>query len=160
MSAGLEWTRTDQKGIQNRDGFRSQRSLKAIQAKSTVRRGFCWKYVLSDPHSYCVWISKKQGGRTNFDRRARPSGLKRVDTQSTWGELRAKSDDTVLARELQRHFFWALLPKGGKPPNVLIVAPDGILHLFTVRRLSRDSGRGPCSLESPYRKLCNRHRQC
>src|SRR6266478_5097745 len=56
----LEWTRTDQKASNPR-WFEKPASLKAIQA-SLRPDEVVLEYVLSEPHSYCVWISKKRAG--------------------------------------------------------------------------------------------------
>jgi len=64
----LEWTRTDQR--ESKPGwFQKPASLKAIQA-SLRSDEVLLEYVLSEPHSYCVWNLQEAGGRTNFDRRA------------------------------------------------------------------------------------------
>jgi len=135
----LEWTRTDQK--ESKPGwFQKPASLKAIQA-SLRSDEVLLEYVLSDPHSYCVWISKKQAGvQTLIAARQRIEEL----TRKYLGELRAKSDDTVLARQLH-DILLGPLPKEATAER-LIVAPDGILHLLPFDAL-RDSA-GALLLES------------
>ena len=135
----LEWTRTDQK--ESKPGwFQKPASLKAIQARLRSDEVLL-EYVLSDPHSYCVWISKKQAGvQTLIAARQRIEEL----TRKYLGELRAKSDDTVLARQLH-DILLGPLPKEATAER-LIVAPDGILHLLPFDAL-RDSA-GALLLES------------
>src|SRR6266852_1316766 len=135
----LEWTRTDQKAS-NPGWFEKPASLKAIQA-SLRSDEVVLEYVLSEPHSYCVWISKKQAGvQTLIAARQRIEEL----TRKYLGELRAKSDDTVLARQLH-DILLGPLPKEATAER-LIVAPDGILHLLPFDAL-RDSA-GALLLES------------
>src|SRR6202166_151751 len=91
----LEWTRTE--GRDSKPGwYEKPSSLKEIHA-SLRPDEIVLEYVLSDPHSYCVWISKTQAGlETLVAARQQIEEL----TRKYLGKLRAKSDDTVLARQL------------------------------------------------------------
>src|SRR5713101_3829775 len=91
----LEWTRTDRR--EPKPGwFEKPASLKPIQA-SLRSDEVVLEYVLSEPHSYCVWISKKRTGLQTL-----PAARQQIEelTRKYLRELRAKSDDTVLARQL------------------------------------------------------------
>jgi len=91
----LEWTRTDQR--ESKLGwFEKPSSLKAIQA-SLRSDEVVLEYVLSEPHSYCVWISKKRAAIQVL-----PAGRKRIQelTRKYLDEILAKSDDVVLAKQL------------------------------------------------------------
>ncbi len=129
----LEWTRTDQKASNPR-WFEKPASLKAIQA-SLRPDEVVLEYVLSEPHSYCVWISKKRAGLQTL-----PAARQQIEelTRKYLSVLRAKSDDTVLARQLHG-ILLGPLPQEATGER-LIVVPDGILHLLPFDALRDSTG--------------------
>jgi len=127
----LEWTRTDRR--EPKPGwFEKPASLKPIQA---ILRSdeVVLEYVLSEPHSYCVWISKKRAGLQTL-----PAARQQIEelTRKYLRELRAKNDDTVLARQLHS-LLLSPLPHEATAERLIVVS-DGILHLLPFDSL-RDS---------------------
>jgi len=129
----LEWTRTDRR--ESKPGwFEKPASLKAIQA-SLRSDEVVLEYVLSEPHSYCLWIFKKRSGLTVL-----PVGRQQIEnlTRRYLGEIRARRDDPDLAMQLYGVLLRPL------PAEVtsdrLIVVPDGILHLLPFDALHDSRG--------------------
>jgi CHAT domain-containing protein len=117
----LEWTRTERRD--SKPGwFEKPSSFKEIQG-SLHPDEVVLEYVLSEPNSYCVWISKTQAGLQLL-----PAGRKRIEelTQQYLAEVRAKRESVVLANQLY-DVLLAALPAETNPER-LIVAPDGILN--------------------------------
>ncbi len=129
----LEWTRTDRR--ESKLGwFEKPSSLKAIQA-SLRSDEVVLEYVLSEPHSYCVWISKKRAAVQVL-----PAGRQRIQelTRKYLDEILAKSDDIVLAKQLYG-LLLSPLPQEATSER-LIVVPDGILHLLPFDTLHDSTG--------------------
>jgi CHAT domain-containing protein len=129
----LEWTRTDRR--ESKLGwFEKPSSLKAIQA-SLRSDEVVLEYVLSEPHSYCVWISKKRAVVQVL-----PAGRQRIQelTRKYLDEILAKSDDIVLAKQLYG-LLLSPLPQEATRER-LIVVPDGILHLLPFDTLHDSTG--------------------
>jgi CHAT domain-containing protein/Tfp pilus assembly protein PilF len=119
----LEWTRTDKK--ESRPGwFEKPAPLKVIQA-SLRPDEVVLEYVLNEPHSYCVWISKKRAGI-----QALPAGRQQIEelTRKYLEEMQAKDDDINLARQLYGVLLGSL--PGEASRKRLIVVPDGTLNLL------------------------------
>src|SRR5205814_6248800 len=96
----LEWTRTERRD--SKPGwFEKPSSLKEIQG-SLRSDEVVLEYVLSEPNSYCVWISKQRA-----DLQILPAGRRRIEdlTQEYLNTIRAKRDDLVLARQLYDFLF-------------------------------------------------------
>jgi CHAT domain-containing protein len=129
----LEWTRTDRR--ESKLGwFEKPSSLKAIQA-SLRSDEVVLEYVLAEPHSYCVWISKKRAAVQVL-----PAGRQRIQelTRKYLDEILAKGDDIVLAKQL---YGLLLNPLPQEATNErLIVVPDGILHLVPFDILRDSTG--------------------
>src|SRR5229473_4449806 len=129
----LEWTRTDRR--ESKLGwFEKPSSLKAIQA-SLRSDEVVLEYVLGEPHSYCVWISKKRAAVQVL-----PAGRQRIQelTRKYLDEILAKGDDIVLAKQL---YGLLLSPLPQEATNErLIVVPDGILHLLPFDTLHDSTG--------------------
>jgi len=91
------------------------------------------EYVLSEPNSYCVWISKKHAGLQILT-----IGRKRIEdlTQEYLNTIRAKRDDLVLSKQLY-NFLLGSLPSEADAERHIVV-PDGILNLLPFDTL-RDS---------------------
>src|SRR6202158_2167874 len=91
----LEWTRTERKDAKP-GWYEKPSSLKEIQA-SLRSDEVVLEYVLSEPNSYVVWISKTQAGLNIL-----PAGRQRIEvlTQQYLAEVRAKRDNVVLAYQL------------------------------------------------------------
>jgi CHAT domain-containing protein/Tfp pilus assembly protein PilF len=119
----LEWTRTDRTESKP-TWFEKPAALKAIQA-SLRPDEVVLEYVLSEPRSYCLWISKKKPGLT-----ALPAGRHEIEelVRRYLAEIRTRHDGVELSVQL----FSVLL--GPLPAeavsNRLIVVPDGLLHLL------------------------------
>jgi CHAT domain-containing protein len=119
----LEWTRTER--IDSQPGwFEKPSSLKEIQA-SLRSDEVVLEYVLSEPNSYCVWLSKERAGLQIL-----PAGRRRIEdlTQEYLNGIRAKRDDLVLAKQLYDFLLGSLPPEA--TAERLIVVPDGILNLL------------------------------
>src|SRR5271155_163951 len=117
----LEWTRTERRD--SKPGwYEKPSSLKEIQA-SLRSDEIVLEYVLREPHSYCVWISKKRAGLEVL-----PAGRKRIEelTQKYLAEVRAKRENVVLSNQLYDVLLRALPAETNR--ERLIVAPDGILN--------------------------------
>jgi len=129
----LEWTRTDRRETKL-GWFEKPSSLKAIQV-SLRSDEVVLEYVLSEPHSYCVWISKKRAAVQVL-----PAGRKRIQelTRKYLDEILAKSDDIVLAKQLYG-LLLSPLPQEATSER-LIVVPDGILHLLPFDTLHDSTG--------------------
>src|SRR5229473_3539040 len=129
----LEWTRTDRR--ESKLGwFEKPSSLKEIQA-SLRSDEVVLEYVLGEPHSYCVWISKKRAAVQVL-----PAGRQRIQelTRKYLDEILAKGDDIVLAKQL---YGLLLSPLPQEATNErLIVVPDGILHLLPFDTLHDSTG--------------------
>lgn len=129
----LEWTRTDRRD--SKPGwFEKPSSLKEIQ--SSLRSDeVVLEYVLSEPKSYCVWISKKDAGLDVLS-----AGRERIEalTRKYLDTIRTKSDDAALAKQLYAVLLKSLSEQARS--ERLIVVPDGILNLlpFDVLRDSQD----------------------
>ena len=93
------------------------------------------EYVLSEPNSYCVWISKERAGLQIL-----PAGRRRIEdlTQEYLNTIRAKRDDLVLAKQLYDFLLGSLPPEAGG--ERLIVVPDGILNLLPFDTLHDSQG--------------------
>jgi len=129
----LEWTRTDRK--ESRPGwFEKPALLKVIQA-SLRPDEVVLEYVLSEPHSYCVWISKQRAGIQVL-----PAGRQRIEelTRKYLEEIRAKGVDVDLAQQLYGALLGSLPAKATR--ERLIVVPDGVLNLLPFDALRDSTG--------------------
>jgi CHAT domain-containing protein len=129
----LEWTRTERKD--SKPGwFEKPSSLKEIQ-RSLRSDEVVLEYVLSEPNSYCVWISKKDAGLYVLS-----AGRERIEalTRKYLEVIQTKSDDAALAKQLYAVLLEPL-PEQARSES-LIVVPDGILNLlpFDVLHDSQD----------------------
>lgn len=129
----LEWTRNDQ-GVSKHEWFEKPAPLRTIQA-SLRHDEVVLEYVLSEPHSYCVWISKKGAGVQVL-----PAGRQRIEelTRKYLDEIRAKSDDNDLAKQLYGVLFSPLPEEATR--ERLIVVPNGALHLLPFDVLHDSTG--------------------
>jgi CHAT domain-containing protein len=129
----LELTRTDRR--ESKPGwFQKPAPMKAIQ--SSLRPDeLLVEYVLSEPHSYCVWIAMKSVGV-----KALPAGRKQIEelTRKFLDETRAKRDDIGLAQQLY-NVLLSPLPQEATSER-LIVVPDGILNLLPFDTLREQTG--------------------
>jgi hypothetical protein len=91
--------------------------------------------VLSEPHSYCVWISKQRAGIQVL-----PAGRQRIEelTRKYLEEIRAKGGDIDLAKQLYGALLGSLPAKATR--ERLIVVPDGILNLLPFDALRDSTG--------------------
>ena len=129
----LEWTRTERK--ETKPGwFEKPAALKAIQAILQPNE-VVLEYVLNEPRSYCVWISKKRAGLQVL-----LSGRQQIEdlTRKYLDETRGKSDDLDVAKQLYA-LLLSPLPQEAIGDR-LIVVPDGILHLLPFDTLREPGG--------------------
>jgi len=135
----LEWTRTERTQSKSR-WFDKPAPLKAVQSILHPDE-VVLEYVLSEPHSYCVWISRSDAGVHEL-----AAGRKRIE-DLTWKFLesvKARRDDPITAQELH-DILIGQLPAEANLGNVIVVA-DGLLHLLPFDLL-RDS-KGALLLEA------------
>jgi CHAT domain-containing protein len=117
----LEWTRTERRDSKP-SWFEKPSSLKEIQG-SLRSDEVVLEYVLTEPKSYCVWISKTQAGLQLL-----PAGRQRIEelTQKYLAEVRAKRENVALSNQLYDVLLGALPAETNR--ERLIVVPDGILN--------------------------------
>jgi len=130
----LEWTRTDGKDSKPK-WLEKPVPLRAVQANLRSDE-IILEYVLSEPQSYCVWISNKHvgaeilsAGRQWIEQSAR----KYLD------KIRARSDDVSVAKQLYEALL-ASLPREARRGHLIIV-PDGVLHLLPFDTLRDSAGK-------------------
>jgi len=135
----LEWTRTEQTESTSK-WFDKPAPLKAIQS-SLRPEEVVLEYVLSEPRSYCVWISRARAGVVVLS-----EGRRKIEdlTQKYLSATRARHEDVDSASQLYDLLFGKLPPDANR--EHIIVVPDGILHLLPLDTL-RDSA-GALLLES------------
>jgi CHAT domain-containing protein len=129
----LEWTRTERRD--SKPGWLEKpSSLKEIQA-SLGANEVVLEYVLSEPNSYCVWISKTKAGLEVL-----PDGRRRIEelTSQYLAEVRAKRDNDVLGKQLHSVLLGALPAETNH--ERLIVVPDGILNQLPFDTLRDPTG--------------------
>ena len=93
------------------------------------------EYVLDDPYSYCVSISRSQAFV-----RVLPAGRKQIEkwAQEYIGEIRARGLGTDLAKRLYQ-LLLKPIPEA-KNHARLVIAPDGILNLLPFEALEDQDG--------------------
>src|SRR6266436_2883928 len=129
----LEWTRTERK--ETKPGwFEKPATLKAIQ-EILLPKEVVLEYVLSEPRSYCVWISKKRAGLQIL-----AAGRQQIEDlgRKYLDGTRGKSDDIDVAKQLYG-LLLSPLPQEAIGDR-LIVVPDGILHLLPFDTLREPGG--------------------
>jgi len=129
----LEWTRTDRQESQP-GWFEKPASLKAIQASLRTDE-VVLEYVLSEPHSYCLWVSKKRMGLTVL-----PVGRRQIEEliRRYLGEIRARRENINLAMQVYGVLLRPLPAEANG--DRLIVVPDGILQLLPFDVLRDSAG--------------------
>jgi CHAT domain-containing protein len=94
------------------------------------------EYVLDEPHSYCLWVSKSQAGLQTL-----AEGRRQVEdlAEKYLSAIRAKRDDTASSKRLYDVLF-GQLPSQANLERVIVV-PDGMLNLlpFDTLRDSKDA---------------------
>jgi len=129
----LELTRTDRR--ESKPGwFQKPAPLQAVQ--SSLRPDeLLVEYVLSEPHSYCVWISKTRAGV-----KALSAGRREVEelTRKYLDETRAKRNDIGISKQLHSILLSPLLQEA--TGERLVVVPDGILNLLPFDTLRDQTG--------------------
>src|SRR6266566_4516032 len=129
----MEWTRTERTESKSK-WFDTPAPLRAIQS-SLRPEEVVLEYVLSEPHSYCVWISRARGGVAVLSEgRRKIEGL----TQKYLNATRARREDFDSARQLYDVLFGQLPPEANREQT--IVVPDGILHLLPLDTLRDPAG--------------------
>jgi CHAT domain-containing protein len=135
----LELKRTEQMEATSR-WFDRPVPLKQIQ-ESIGPEEVVLEYVLDEPHSYCLWISKSRSGVQTLT-----EGRREIEdlVEKYLGAIRAKRDDSDTSSHLYTALF-GRLPSEANRERVIVV-PDGTLHLLPFDTL-RDS-KGALVLES------------
>src|SRR5216684_933640 len=129
----LEWTRTERTESKAK-WFDKPAPLKAIQA-SLHPKEVVLEYVLSEPRSYCVWISKNRAGTQILS-----EGRRKIEdlAQKYLYATRARREDIDSASQLYDLLFGKLPPDANH--EHIIVVPDGILHLLPFDTLRDSAG--------------------
>jgi CHAT domain-containing protein/tetratricopeptide (TPR) repeat protein len=129
----MEWTRTERTESKSK-WFDTPAPLKAIQS-SLRPEEVILEYVLSEPRSYCVWVSRDRGGVVVLSEgRSKIEGM----TQQYLNATRARREDVDSARRLYDVLFGQLPPEANREQT--IVVPDGILHLLPLDTLRDPAG--------------------
>ena len=129
----LEWTRAERTESKAK-WFDKPAPLKAIQA-SLHPKEVVLEYVLSEPRSYCVWISKNRAGTQILS-----EGRRKIEdlAQKYLYATRARREDVDSASQLYDLLFGKLPPDANR--EHIIVVPDGILHLLPFDTLRDSAG--------------------
>jgi CHAT domain-containing protein len=129
----LGWTRTE-KTESKSHWFDRPAPLKAVQS-SLHTDEVVLEYVLTEPHSYCVWMTRSGAGVQIF-----PEGRKQIEdlTRRFLDTVKARRDDPTAARELHGILI-RQLPSEANRDNIVVV-PDGVLHLLPFDILRDASG--------------------
>ncbi len=129
----LEWTRTERTESKSK-WFDKPAPLKAIQS-SLRPEEVVLEYVLSEPRSYCVWISKDRAGTQILS-----EGRRKIEdlAERYLNATRARREDVDSARQLHDVLFGQLPPEANR--EHIIVVPDGILHLLPLDTLRDSTG--------------------
>src|SRR5246127_2916061 len=129
----MEWTRTERTETKSK-WFDTPAPLRAIQS-SLRPEEVVLEYVLSEPRSYCVWISRARGGVVVLSQ-----GRHKIEdlTQKYLNATRARREDVDSARQLYDVLFGQLPPEANGEQT--IVVPDGILHLLPLDTLRDPAG--------------------
>ncbi len=129
----LELTRTEGSGSKH-GWYENAAPLKSIQSNLHSDEAVL-EYVLSEPHSYCLWITPRRVGLKTL-----PIGRHRIEelARNFIDETRAKRNDADLAKQLS-DVLLGPLPEEAKAER-LIVVPDGILHLLPIELVRDSSG--------------------
>ena len=125
----LGWTRTGLETDKS-EWFERPAPLKSIQSRLRADEMIV-EYVLSEPQSYCLWISR---GAEGLVRLSAGRGLIEDLTRKYLSSIREKRNDSSLASQL----YAVLLPPFDGHPTAkrLVIVPDGILHLLPFETLS------------------------
>jgi len=135
----LELKRTEQMETNSR-WFDRPVPLKQIQQTMSAEE-VVLEYVLDEPHSYCLWISKSRAGVQTLAEGRR--GIEDL-VEKYLGAIRAKRGDSDTSSDLYSALF-GQLPSEANRERVIVV-PDGTLNLLPFDTL-RDS-KGAFVLES------------
>jgi len=129
----MEWTRMERTETKSK-WFDTPAPLRAIQS-SLRPEEVVLEYVLSEPRSYCVWISRARGGVVVLSQ-----GRHKIEdlTQRYLNATRARREDLDSARQLYDVLFGQLPPEANREQT--IVVPDGILHLLPLDTLRDSAG--------------------
>lgn len=119
----LGWARTERMEPKSR-WFDRPAALKAVQSALHPEE-VVLEYVLSEPHSYCVWISRRVAGIQQLT-----AGRKQIEdlTRKLLESVKARRDDEAAARQLYTILIGSL-PADASRENLIVVADD-VLHLL------------------------------
>ncbi|HYM79661.1 MAG TPA: CHAT domain-containing protein [Candidatus Dormibacteraeota bacterium] len=124
----LGWTRTDQETTKP-EWFERPAALKNIQSLLRADE-MILEYVLSEPQSYCLWISRNGAG---IERLSGGRGQIEDLTRRYITSIREKRSDSSLASQLFAVLFSPVSKHSA--PERLVIVPDGILHLLPFETL-------------------------
>jgi CHAT domain-containing protein len=129
----LGWTRTDLETA-SAEWFEKPAAVKNIQARLRTDE-IILEYVLSEPQSFCLWISRGAMGVEKLN-----EGRTQIEdlTKRYLSSIREKRSDPNLARQL---YVVLLSPlEQLNLPKKLVIVPDGILHLLPFEALRDGAG--------------------
>jgi CHAT domain-containing protein len=128
---GLAWTKGDEANTR----MPSQPAPLKIVQNDLKEDEILLEYVLDDPHSYCVFISRKVAA-------VRPlsTGRKEIEglAQQYIREIRGKASGAETSKQLYERLLKPI-PEISNADRILI-APDGILHLLPFEAFEDDRG--------------------
>ena len=129
----LDWARNDQDASQH-EWLEKPAPLKSVQDVLHPNE-LVLEYVLDDPQSFCLWISKRHAGLVRL-----PAGAKTIRslTQEYLSRIRSKRDDDQVAQKLYSILLQPVATRT-KAHDTWIVVPDGILYSLPFDTL-RDTG--------------------
>ena len=128
----LEWTRTKEEPDSR--WFDRPVSIREIQAVLRPKE-IVLEYVLSEPKSYCFWISRDRAGVQVLS-----AGRKEIGAlaESYLSATRARRDNRSAASQLH-DILLGQLPAEADGERIIVV-PDGVLHLLPFDTLRDSSG--------------------
>src|SRR6266513_3634829 len=105
----LEWTRTERTEPKSR-WFDKPAAIKAMQSALHPEEVIL-EYVLSEPHSYCVWISRSGAGVQVL-----PEGRKQIEDlkRKFLESVKARRDDDTAAKQLYTILIEKLPPESNR----------------------------------------------
>jgi CHAT domain-containing protein len=129
----LELTRA-QKMQAGSKSFDKPAPLKTIQS-SLGAEEIILEYVIDEPHSYCIWISRSHAGIQTLSQ-----GRRKIEdlVEKYLSTTRSKTDDKVVAKQLHEVLLGQLPSKASR--ERVIIVPDGILHLLSFDTLRDSNG--------------------
>lgn len=131
----LDWARNDQDASRH-EWLEKPAPLKAIQDVLHPNE-LALEYVLDDPRSFCLWISKRHAGLVML-----PAGATMIRglTEEYLSTIRSKGDDNQVAEKLYSILLQPVVTRT-KTHDTWIVVPDGVLYFLPFDTLRDGGGR-------------------